>query len=193
MTTAKEIADALRTAKDFADIAPLTAWTSARESRGVPVALENALATAMVNVFQLRRRLSERLAGDAEEARGQLAMLGNGGVVRTLSLAQQSNHTAVVLAAESAQAADAARALLDVFAAIGDRIEATPEEQAKAAAERAERAERETVIRRSAWEKLPVKRLRDAAKWRGLDVDGDKPTLAKRLVDAGMVPEQASE
>lgn len=184
MTTAKEIADALRTATTYEAAEPLVQRIREREAIGAPTALEDAVEDAFGDVMKARERLAGQLHNDAKKAERVGRDLAAGHHVGSDSLCHQTNYSAVVYAEHLSVARTAFDRLLSVFAAIGDRIEATPEEQAKAAADR---AERETVIRRAAWEKLPAAALRKAAITHGISY-GSKADACAILAERGLLP-----
>lgn len=184
MTTAKEIADALRTATTYEATRPLVQRICEREAIGAPAVLEDAIMDAFGDVMRTRERLAGQLHSDAQKAERVGRNLAAGYHVGSDSLCHQTNYSAVVYAEHLSAARTAFDRLLSVFAAIGDRIEATPEEQAKAAADR---AERETVTRRTAWEKLPAAALRKAAAAHGISY-GSKADTCAILAERGLLP-----
>lgn len=182
--TPKEIATALRVATKYDDLAPLHTYIRDKRETGAPVALEEALCATMVEAIQIRGRLLDRLAEESDRAKRGIASLTAGTRVMAYEFAVQTNHTVVVHAAELTVASDNARRLIDVFEAIADRIVATPEEREASATAQTRRLA-------VAWMQCSMRRMREACKYAGLPVDGDRPTLVHRLAAAGMAPEAA--
>jgi hypothetical protein len=186
MKSPKEIAAALIAAPHLTEevLADLDAYRGAKRATGAPVELEYAVARAAYECQAAADALRKYLDKAVKEATANAAYIAEHGV----RFGEQTWFTLDDrTSAESLNRAlrvkrEHFQAVLGAWAAIADRIVATPDEQVKAAAER---MQRETDKRIASWSTLPVKRLRDFAKSRDIDHTGDKEVLIQRLVDAG--------
>lgn len=191
VATAKEIADALRTAKalDRDALRDVEAHMAAQAESGAPTALTSAVIDAAGEVREALRHFKERLRKEHEERVSVLSQINAHGARfggSWSNLVEQNNHSSIV-AHEVYRAKRAAfHALLDVFETIGDRIVATPEEQAEAIASKASRESTERDASIAAWCKLSANDLATKATEHGIAPGSmRKRTIAILLVDAG--------
>ena len=177
---AREIADGLKKARfrTFSEaneaLAPLRDHAKRLYAAGGPTILHEAIQAAVYLVtIDLTRsigRLRDRIEGDARDAKEALAALDSGNAPTSYTLTEQTNHSAVVVAEVVETQRNALLVLLDVFAALGDRIEATPEEQETRAKETAAREARDRGALAARWAKKSAAALTEAARANGLPV-----------------------
>ena len=126
--------------------------------------------------------------GDARDAKEALAALDSGNAPTSYTLTEQTNHSAVVVAEVVETQRNALLVLLDVFAALGDRIEATPEEQETRAKGTAAREARDRGALAARWAKKSAAALTEAARANGLPV-GKKMDMIAALAKKGIQPD----
>ncbi len=170
-----------QTALSEETMAPLYDYRREKRETGAPVDLESAVLYAAVKCQDASDRLRESLEKTAKDAAKYEAILakdgprfGDGG---WLPRAENVEALGYVLVARR----EAFQNVLEAWAAVADRIVATDEDRARAAAEK-----REQAIQR--WASAPLRDLRAAAKSRGLNVGTDKNEIAAAIVDAGITP-----
>ena len=122
MTTAREIADGLRTATTYEATRPLVQRICEREAIGAPTVLEDAVGDAFGAVMKARERLAGQLHSDAKKAERVGRDLAAGHHVGSDSLCHQTNYSAVVYAEHLSVARTAFDRLLSVFAAIAPTL-----------------------------------------------------------------------
>jgi hypothetical protein len=185
MKTVKEIADALIAAPHLTDDALADLYEYRREKRatGAPTDLESAVIHAAKECQDAADALVKHLDKAAKEATANAAHLAQYGVrfgeqtwfvLDGRTSAEQLNRA---LRAKREQF----QALVVTWAAVADRIVATPEDIAR-------RVEEQRAQWVAAWESRTVRDLRAAAKKSGLNVGTDRAEIARALVDAGVEP-----
>ena len=193
---AREIADGLKKARfrTFSEaneaLAPLRDHAKRLYAAGGPTILHEAIQAAVIDLTRSIGRLRDRIEGDARDAKEALAALDSGNAPTSYTLTEQTNHSAVVVAEVVETQRNALLVLLDVFAALGDRIEATPEEQETRAKETAAREARDRGALAARWAKKSAAALTEAARANGLPV-GKKMDMIAALVEKGIQPNAA--
>jgi hypothetical protein len=193
---AREIADGLKKARfrTFSEaneaLAPLRDHAKRLYAAGGPTILHEAIQAAVIDLTRSIGRLRDRIEGDARDAKEALAALDSGNAPTSYTLTEQTNHSAVVVAEVVETQRNALLVLLDVFAALGDRIEATPEEQETRAKETAAREAREQEALAARWSKKSAAALMEAARANDLPV-GKKADMAEALAEKGIQPNAA--
>ena len=193
---AREIADGLKKARfrTFSEaneaLAPLRDHAKRLYAAGGPTILHEAIQAAVIDLTRSIGRLRDRIEGDARDAKEALAALDSGNAPTSYTLTEQTNHSAVVVAEVVETQRNALLVLLDVFAALGDRIEATPEEQETRAKEPAAREARDRGALAARWAKKSAAALTEAARANGLPV-GKKMDMIAALAKKGIQPNAA--
>jgi hypothetical protein len=191
---AREIADGLKKARfrTFSEaneaLAPLRDHAKRLYAAGGPTILHEAIQAAVIDLTRSIGRLRDRIEGDARDAKEALAALDSGNAPTSYTLTEQTNHSAVVVAEVVETQRNALLVLLDVFAALGDRIEATPEEQETRAKETAAREARDRGALAARWAKKSAAALTEAARANGLPV-GKKMDMIAALAKKGIQPD----
>ena len=193
---AREIADELKKAKfrTFPEateaLAPLRDHARQLYATGGPTILHEAIQAAVIDLARSLGRLRDRIEHDARDAKEALTALDSGHAPTSYTLTEQTNHSAVVVAEVVETQRAALHALLDVFATLGDRIEATPEEREARAKEAAAREAQARGALAAQWAKKSAAALVDAVRTNGLPV-GKKMDMIAALVEKGIQPNAA--
>jgi hypothetical protein len=194
---AREIADGLKKAKfrSFLEVnealAPLRDHAKRLYAAGGPTVLHEAIQAAVIDLARSIGRLRDRIENDARDAKEALAALESGNAPTSYTLTEQTNHSAIVVAEVVETQRGALLVLLDVFATLGDRIDATPEEQEARTKENAARKAREQEALVAQWSKKSAAALMEAARVNGLPVVGKKADMVAALAEKGIQPNAA--
>lgn len=169
-------------------LAPLREHAKNLYASGAPTVLHEVVQSALFDVTRTLRNLRDRLASDSRDAQEAIAQMEQGILPTSYVLSEQTNHSAIVIAETLETQRNSLSALLDVFAALGDRIKATPEERARAEEEAAERAKRATADLAARWGKKSTAALADAADANGIP-RGKRAAMIGALAEKGISPD----
>ena len=180
-----EIAAALLAATTLTEetTAPIREYRRTKRATGAPVDLEDAVVHAANRCQEAVEVLRDHLLRARREADERIAALDHAGarmgqhVWFLLDGRVTANDLNARLCAARERFEDAVR----LWAALADRIVATPEDTAR-------RAEEQRARRIDAWRAKPVRDLRAAAKAAGLHVGTDRVDIACALAAAGVDP-----
>jgi hypothetical protein len=168
-------------------LAPLREHAKNLYASGAPTLLHEAISGAVTETMEAQRRLHDKIAENVKNGEQALVMVDAGNLVYGSLLSEQTNHSAVLLSEVVRAKRDALLVLLDVFAAVGDRIEATPEERDAAAKRDAERAAAKKMALVSRWGKKNTATIVDAANAYGIPLD-KRAAMIEALAEKGVEP-----
>jgi hypothetical protein len=182
MKTAKDIAAALLAAPRFDEetLADIHEYRRLKRESGAPMDLENEVLHAAHCCQHAHDALRDYLHRAAAEATEGLGHMEHAGVkYQRIWYTLDTRKNAETLGETLRATYDRFRNIVEAWAAVADRIQATPEERDAAETGRLARA----------WSQLGLKDIRAFAKRKGFDPSGGRGEIVERLVRAGMTPE----